>query len=141
MENEMTELISRLKESQQTLFTSTRKALSKRFPTLNELVYDYGRSLVISFSPNERGADGVVALSVDAKGIRLVFTQGIKMVDPQKILLGKATQIRYILVETGKELARPEVKALLSEAEGMSATPIPAAGKGKLIFKESKRKK
>jgi hypothetical protein len=48
-------LIAKLEPKNQKLIKSMRRVLRKRFPTVNELVYDYTKSLVISYSPNERG--------------------------------------------------------------------------------------
>ena len=140
-EQQFAKLIAKFEPGRQKIFKAARKGLQKRFPTVNELVYDYGRSLVITYSPNERGSDGIVAISADAKEIRLVFTHGISLPDPQKILLGKATQIRYILLEPGKELLRPEVEAMMVAATKFSTTLIAPTGKGTLILKESRRKK
>jgi len=140
-EKQLTVLISKLEPSTQKILKSLRKGLKKRFPSLNELVYDYGKSVVISWSPNERGADGVVALSADGEGVRLVFTHGVSLPDPNKILLGKATQIRYIRPESAKDLLRPEVEALMSAAVKKAGAMLSATGRGELIIKDLGKKK
>ena len=42
---------------QQKFLRSVRAALRKRFPTANELAYDYSSFFVIAYSPTEQGID------------------------------------------------------------------------------------
>src|SRR5579859_4678078 len=106
-EQQLAGLIARLEPKNRKLFESLRRALRKRFPTVNELVYDYTKSVVIGYSPNQRGSDGIVAISADADGVRLYFNQGVSIPDPHKLLLGDGRQTRYIRVEVGNVLLRP----------------------------------
>lgn len=111
-----------------------RKALRKRFPALNELIYDYARSFVIGYSPTQAGGQGIAALSADHDGVRFYLTQGSKLPDPQKLLQGKAGA-RYMVLASAKDLLRPEVEALMVAAEKASTIPIPTTGRGQLIMK------
>jgi hypothetical protein len=131
-------LIAKLEPKNQKLVKSMRRVLRKRFPTVNELVYDYTKSLVISYSPNERGSDGIVAMSADANGVRLFFTHGVSLPDPQSILLGDGRQTRYIRIEASKALLRPEVESLLTAAVSKVTIPLTRSGRGELIIKSSK---
>jgi hypothetical protein len=133
-------LIAKLAPKNQKLLKPMRRALRKRFPTVNELVYDYAKSLVISYSPNERGSDGIVAISTDANGIRLYFTHGASLPDPHGILLGDGRQTRYIRIEASKVLLRPEVDSLLTAAVSKAATPLAGSGRGEIIIKSSKQR-
>jgi hypothetical protein len=132
-------LIAGLEPKNQKLIKSMRRELRKRFPTVNELVYNYPRSLVISYSPNERGADGMVAISADANEVRLFFNQGVSIPDPHKILLGDGRQTRYIPIEASKVLLRPEVESLLTAAVSKATAPIAGSGRGEVIIKSSKK--
>ncbi len=132
-------LIAKFGTKKQTLIKSLRRALRKRFPTVNELVYDYTRSLVIAYSPNERGSDGIVAISADANGIRLFFNYGVSLPDPHGILLGDGRQTRYIRIETSKVLLQPEVEALMIASVSKIPVPLKKSGHGELIIKSSKR--
>lgn len=140
-EQQLEALISKWPEKMQALLLSSRKALQNRYPTANELVYNYGKALVISYSPNECGVDAVVALSAEEKGLRLAFNHGSTLPDPSKILMGKAGIMRYIMLESAKDLNQPEVEALMIAAESKLHIPITPSGKGQLMIKESKRKK
>jgi hypothetical protein len=139
-ELQLDELIAKFEPEDQKLIRSLRDALRKRFPTVNELVYDYTKSLVISYSPNERGSDAIVAISADANGIRLFFNQGPSLPDPHSILLGDGRQTRYIRIEASNDLLRPEVESLLTAAVSIVKIPLNTSGRGELIIKSSKRR-
>ena len=117
------------------LFRSVRAALRKRFPTANELEYDYGHSFVISYSPTENGIDGIVALSARADGVFLYFNQGPKLDDPKKLLQGKAKQTRFIPIESVRRLSDPDIEAFIAATIKNAKIPFPAKGKGGLIVK------
>ncbi|MCB9165790.1 MAG: hypothetical protein H6592_15370 [Flavobacteriales bacterium] len=127
-------LVAGYTSSDQQLFQSLRKALRQRFPTLNELVYDYGKKVVIGYSPTEAGGEGLVALSLDADGVRVYLTNGSKLPDPHKLLRGKAGA-RYLTPSSSKDLVRPEVEAQMAAAEKLSKMPLPATGSGQTIIK------
>lgn len=131
-------LIAKLEPKTQKLIAPVRTALRKRFPTANELVYDHPKSLVISYSPNERGSDGIVAISADADGVRLFLNQGVSLPDPHGLLQGDGRQTRYIRVEASEVLLRPEVESLLTAAVGKATTPLAESRHGEIIIKSSK---
>ena len=124
-----------------------RKFLRKRFPTVNELVYDYAKNFVVGYSPTEAGGEGIVAISADLPiagkrevGVRLYLTNGAKLPDPNKLLQGKA-QARYLMLESAKDLLRPEVEALMTAAEKTAKVPLRTTGKGAVIIKPSASEK
>ena len=119
----------------QALFVSVRRALRKRFPSADELVYDYPNAFVIAYSPTERGSDAVVSISAGPDGLRLVFTQGATLPDPKKILLGSGKQTRFIWIESPGTLRLPEIKALLETATDRAKIPLRPSGRGKPIIK------
>lgn len=122
-------LIATLAPEDQNLFRSVRSSLRKRAPAANELLYDYGHSLVISYTATEHGKDGVLALSAKAHSLRLYFNQWRRLKDPNKLLQGSASQVRFIEVESARDLARPDLKALITAA----VAGLPSKGRGKLL--------
>jgi hypothetical protein len=140
-EQQLKGLIAKYDPKYQGLIRSVRKALRKRFPTANELIYDYSNSFVIGFSPTERGSDAVVAIAAAVDGLRLVFNQGPTLPDPKKLLLGAGRQTRFIWVESAKTLALPEIEALMQAANDQATTPLRPAGRGTLVIKPSSAKK
>jgi hypothetical protein len=123
--------------SQKTRFDSRsamRKALRKRLPAANELVYDNYNFFVIGYSPTERPSDSILSIAGGANGVGLCFIHGASLPDPHKILLGAGKQTRFIRVESAEVLGRPEVEALIAAAAAKSKSP-PAGGPRKLIIR------
>jgi len=138
-ERQLEELFARFGPTNRQLILSVRELLRKRFRTVNELAYDYNKTILIAYSPNTRGSDAIVSVSVDDNGLRLVFTQGVDLPDPHRLLLGNARQTRYIRLETGSDLLRPEVMSLLDAAVSKNSIPLRQSGTGELIIKSSKK--
>ena len=68
-EAELRSFINRFDPKEQKLFRSVRTVVRKRFPTVNELVYDYPNSVIISYSPTNRGIEAIVAIAARADGV------------------------------------------------------------------------
>lgn len=133
--------IGKLDLKNQKLFRSVRAAVRKRFPTANELAYDYGHALVIGYAPADRGIDAVVAIRASATGVSLYFNQGPELPDPKGLLRGSGKQTRYIQVEAASQLAHPDVEALIAATIDQARVPLPSQGKGRLIIKSEGVKK
>ncbi len=140
-EGQVRSFIAKFEPDNQKLIRSVRKALRKRFPTANELVYDYRKNFVISYSAVQNGAGSIVAMTADANGVRLIFNHGPSLADPNKILLGKTGQTRFIALASARDLVRPEVESLMAAAARKSETPLRTSGHGELIIKEMSWKK
>jgi hypothetical protein len=133
--------VEKLDTKTQKLFRSVRTAVRKRFPTANELAYDYGNALVIGYAPAEHGIDSIVAIRASATGVSLYFNQGPKLPDPKRLLRGSAKQTRFIELESAQQMADPDVEGLLVATIEQARVPLPAKGKGSLIIKSSDAKK
>jgi hypothetical protein len=96
--------------------------------------------VVISFSPNERGFEGVLAIRADANGVKLYFNQGKELPDPAKLLQG-SSQTRWISVDGASTLARPEVARLIDEAMARNPVPFAPAGRGLVVIRSTSAKK
>jgi hypothetical protein len=140
-EAELRAFITRSGPNDPKLFESVRAALRKRFPTANELAYDYSSHVVIAYSSSDRGIDGVVAIDGRADEVRLYLMHGPQLPDPKKLLLGSGSQARFIRLETVRRLAHPDVKALVDAAVDLASVRLPAKGKGTLIIKSGAAKK
>ena len=112
-----------------------RRSLRKRLPTAHEVVYEYRDCFVISYSPNERGYEGVLAIRGSADGVRLYFNRGKGLPDPEKLLQGSGGQTRWIHVEGASTLARPAVASLIDEAIARNGVPFapPAGGRWSIV--------
>jgi hypothetical protein len=134
-EERLKSFIDKFEPKHQALIRAVRKALRKRLPTANELVYDNYNFFVIGFSPTERPSDTVVSMAAAANGVGLAFYRGATLPDPHKILAGSGAQNRFVRLESAARLTDPQVKALIDAALAQSKTPLPAKGKGKLIIR------
>jgi hypothetical protein len=111
--------------STQRLSAAVRRALRKRLPTANEIVYDYADSTVISFSPTDRGYEGVFAIRTSEDEVKLFFNFGKGLPDPEKLLRGSGKQTRWILVDSAAVLKRPAIVALIEAAIARNKIPFP----------------
>lgn len=127
--------ISKFDPKHQALIRAARKALRRRLPTANELVYDNYNFFVIGYCSTERPSDCVVSLAAGANGVGLSFYRGATLPDPKKVLLGSGKQNRFVRLESAATLARPEVDALIAAALSQAKTPMPATAKGALIIR------
>ena len=134
-EAQLRSFIDRFDPKDQKLIRSVRAAVRKRFPTANELAYDYTSSIVIGYSPTDRGIDAIVAISARATGVALYFNQGPQLPDPKKLLRGSGKQTRFVRVDAASQLAHPDVEALIAAAIDQARVPLPSKGKGSLIIK------
>lgn len=134
-EKQLKDFIAKFEPKHQALIRSVRKALRKRFPTAYELAYDNYNFFVLGYGPTDRPSDCIVSMAAGANGIGVCFIHGAKLPDPNKILLGSGNQTRFIRIESVKELARPEVEALLEAAVAHSAKPMRSDGRVELIIR------
>lgn len=109
--------------------------MRKRLPSANELVYDNYNFLAIGYASSERTSDCIVSLASYAKGVSLFFYYGAMLADPQELLQGGGKQVRFLRLESAATLSKPQVEALLRAACAQASTPLPQAGRGRLIIK------
>jgi hypothetical protein len=135
-EEQVQSFIDKFSEEHQALIRSVRKAVRKRFPAANELVYDNYNFFVIGYSPTERPTDSIVSIAAGANGVGLAFPYcGSRLPDPHHLLQGSGSQNRFLRLESAQVLARPEVEALIAAAVNLGKAPLPESGKGKLIIR------
>jgi len=134
-ERQLRAFIAKFDPKDQRLIRAARRAVRKRFPTANELVWDNYNFFVIGYSPTERPSDAIVSIAARANGVGLCFIRGAGLPDPEKLLLGSGNQTRFIRLESAAVLARPAVRALVAAAIARAKTPLPATGRGRLIIR------
>ena len=140
-ETELRTLIDKFAPAHLRLIGAMRRSLRKRLPTAHEVVYEYRDFFVISFSPNEHGYEGVLAIRADANGVKLYFNRGKELPDPAKLLQGSGKQTRSIDVEGASTLARPEVVRLIEEAIVHNRVPFERAGRGSVVIRSTSAKR
>jgi hypothetical protein len=140
-EAQLRTLIAKFAPAYLRLVGAMRRSLRKCLPTAYEVVYEYRNlgAVVISFSPNEHGYEGALAIRADADGVNLYFNQGKELPDPAKLLQG-SSQTRFIDVDGASTLARPEVARLIDEAITRNRVPFASAGRGSVVIRSASAK-
>ena len=98
-EAEVRTLIAKFAPEHLRLIGAARRWLQRRLPTAHELVYEYRDWFVISYSPNDHGYEGVLAIRASAGGVKLYFNNGKELPDPEKLLQGSGKQTRWMHLE------------------------------------------
>jgi hypothetical protein len=139
-EAELRSLLAEFAPAHLQLVGAMRRLLQKRLPTAHEVVYEYRDFVVISYSPNEHGYEGVFGVRASADGVKLYFS-GKELSDPAKLLQGSRNQMRWINVEGASTLARPEVAGLIEESIACNQVPFASAGRGSVVIRPTSAKK
>ncbi len=140
-EAQLRSLIEKFDPAEQRFIRSVRSAVRKRLPTANELVYDYRSFFVIAYSSTDRPMDAIVATAARPDGVRLYLMHGPQLPDPKRLLVGSGKQARFIRVEAARQLAHPDVAALIAVAIDLASVPLPSRGRGRLIIRTFAGKK
>lgn len=135
---ELSRLVEKFTPDHQRLISALRRSLRKRMPTACELVYEYRDCFVISYSPNDHGYEGLVAIRGSESGVKFYFNRGKELPDPSKLLKGPGTMARSIDVESASVLARPEVASLIDAALALNTIPFAETGRGSVIVRSTK---
>jgi hypothetical protein len=84
-EKQLQRFIEKFEPKHRATIRAARKALRKRFPTANELLYDNYNFFVIGFGPNERPSDCFVSIAAAANGVGLCLIHGASLPDPARV--------------------------------------------------------
>ena len=140
-EAELRTLIAKFSPAHVRLVAAMRRSVLKRLPTAHEVVYEYRDAFVISYSPSERGYEGVLVIRGSADGVRLYLNSGKGLPDPEKLLRGSGGKARWIDVESASTLARPAVAHLIDEAVARNTVPFARTGRGTVVIRSTAAKK
>ena len=96
------------------------------YPQTNELIYDNYNALAFGWSITEKLGHTFCSIAVGrtSKNIHFGFYWGNEISDPEKVLLGKGNQYRYILVRSKEEFPKPYIKKLLKDAYSNSLLKV-----------------
>jgi hypothetical protein len=95
------------------------------YPESNELIYDNYNALAVGWSPSDRVSDTFCSIAVGSnKYVHFGFYWGAKIADPEKILLGKGNQYRYIIIREKNDLPQDYIKKLMAEAYEYSINKV-----------------
>jgi hypothetical protein len=112
------------------------KTMRARLPGAVELVYDKANSLVVGFCPNDRASDVINSIAVYTKWVNMYFFEGDTLPDPEGVLQGSGTMVRFIRLTAASDLDRPAVKALMAEALKRADPPLDPKSKRRILIKQ-----
>jgi hypothetical protein len=119
------------------------------YPKTNELIYDNYNALAFGWSPTDRVGHTFcnIAVGRSSYNVHFGFYCGSQIADPEKKLIGKGNQYRYLLVKDKNEFPKTYIKKLMKEALVNSLAKVKDPNQimeGKTIVKSissAKRKK
>lgn len=94
------------------------------YPNCNELIYDNYNAVAFGWSPTDRLSHTFCSVAVLSKYVHFGFYWGSQIADPEKMLLGKGNQYRYIIVKDKKDFPKTYIKKLLREAYANSLAKV-----------------
>jgi hypothetical protein len=121
------------------LAKAARAKLRKRLPGAIEMVYDNYNALVIGYSPTERPSDAILSIVIWPRKVSVCFIHGKHLPDPQGVLQGDGSQVRFIRLDPGAAiLDTAAIRTLVSEAIAFGGTPF--KGRGLLVVRAISQK-
>ena len=121
-----------------------RAKLRARLPGLFEIVYVYENqnSLVISYSPTERGSDGLCGIALYPDCVKLFFGHGAQLSksDPNRLLQGSGKTVRHVVLNTAADFDSAGIEGLMAAALKLAKLPLDAGANGSVIIKAEEQK-
>src|SRR6185436_8060737 len=121
-----------------------RAKLRARLPGLFEIVYVYENqnALVISYSPTEHGHEGLCAIALYPREVKLSFGQGalLSKSDPNKLLQGSGKTVRHVVLNSVADFERTEIEVLMAAAVKLAKLRLDPSAKGSVIIKAEAQK-
>jgi hypothetical protein len=103
-----------------------REFVWKLYPHCNELIYDNYNALAFGWSPTDKVGHTFCSIAIGrtSHNLHFGFYWGSEIHDPDKILLGKGNQYRYILVKSKRDFPKTYITKLLKEAYSNSLAKV-----------------
>jgi hypothetical protein len=110
-----------------------RAILKARFPLATEMIYDATSAVGVGFAYTGDLKGLFVNLAAFSGHVTLVFAWGVKLKDPQGLLRGEGKQVRHLRLAGPADLVRPDVVALLGQAEANAPRPATPRAPGLVV--------
>ena len=114
---------------------ATLTKMRKLVPGAVQLVYDNYNFLVVGFGPSERASEAVLSVVFAPRWISICLVRGKGLPDPHRLLRGSGNQVRFIRLDTPKDLDKPAVRALITIALERARVPIDHTARGRLVIR------
>ena len=143
-ETQLASFFAKYEPAMAKLGKALRAKLRARLPGLFEIVYVYDRqnALVISYSPTERGYEGLCSLALYPDRVNLFFGQGalLSKSDPNKLLQGRGKTVRHVVLNSVADFDRAEIEVLMAAALKLAKLRLDPSAKGSVIIKAEAQK-
>jgi hypothetical protein len=116
--SDLLKFISPFSEEIQEIVLWLRDFVWDLYPQTNELIYDNYNAVAFGWSPTDRVGHTFCSIAIGrtSNNIHFGFYWGNEISDPEKRLLGKGNQYRYLLIKSKNELPKTYIKKLMKEA-------------------------
>jgi hypothetical protein len=94
------------------------------YPNANELIYDNYNAVAFGWSLTDRLSHTFCSVAAFADYVHFGFYYGTQIADPEKKLLGKGNQYRYLKLYSKEEFPKAYIKKLLKEAYANSLAKV-----------------
>ena len=109
--------------------------LRRLMPNAVQLVYDNYNFLAVGFGPSERASEAVLSLVFAPRWLSICFVYGKGMPDPKKLLRGGGNQVRFVRLESPKDIDKPAIRALIKTAVSRMRVPFDTTARGRLVIR------
>ena len=136
-ETQLASFFAKYEPAMAKLGKALRAKLRDRLPGLFEVVYVYDtqNALVISYSPTEKGYEGLCSIALYPRSVKLFFAQGalLSKADPNKMLQGRA-KVRHVVLNAVADFDRAEIEVLMAAALKLAKVRLDPSAKGSVII-------
>jgi hypothetical protein len=143
-ETRIASYFARYEPATASLGQALRAKLRARLPGLFEIVYVYEgqNALVISYSPTERGYEGLCSLAVYPDRVSLHFAQGalLSKADPNRLLQGRGKTVRHVDLSSVADLDRADIAALFAAALEVAKVRLDENATGGVVIRAEAQK-
>jgi hypothetical protein len=94
------------------------------YPSSNELIYDNYNAVAFGWSVTDKLGHTFCTVALAARYVHFGFYWGSEISDPEKKLLGKGSQYRYLIINRKSDLPRTYMRRLLKEAYANSLAKL-----------------
>jgi Domain of unknown function (DU1801) len=101
-----------------------REWIWELYPDANELIYDNYNAVAFGLSVTDKLGQTFCTVALMSGYCHFGFYWGSEIADPEKRLLGKGNQYRYLIVKEKRDLPKTYVKKLLREAYANSLAKV-----------------
>ncbi|MEO5581927.1 MAG: hypothetical protein ABIR66_04500 [Saprospiraceae bacterium] len=113
---ELKEFLGHFPKNLQDLALQLRSMVWAWYPDTNELIYDNYNALAFGWSITDKLSHTFCTMALYSSYLHFGFYDGKGILDPEKLLLGKGNQYRYIIVHDFKSFPATYIKKLVNEA-------------------------